>query len=130
MKNLLFLSILIILLIIKCLCIDLVKRDIINWNGNNWAFGCDFTGRDFANVQIRGEDCGGTCYSNSRCSHFTWTNWNGGTCWLKEGSITQDDAFSTDDPNMVCGSPGFPTGSGKPGNRKCFSRFLIADKIR
>ncbi len=37
------------------------KKRNINWNGNNWAFSCDFKGNDLTNVQVRGEDCGGRC---------------------------------------------------------------------
>jgi hypothetical protein len=28
----------------------------INWNGNNWAFPCDFNSNDLSNIQIHGED--------------------------------------------------------------------------
>jgi hypothetical protein len=30
----------------------------INWNGNNWALGCDFPGKDMSNMRGPGEQCG------------------------------------------------------------------------
>jgi PAN domain len=84
------------------------KRNI-NWNGNNWALGCDFHGNDLTNVQIRGEDCGGKCAQTSGCTHFTWTTYNGGTCWMKSGPVSKNDARSTHDPSMVCGVIDSPT---------------------
>ncbi|CAF1232589.1 unnamed protein product [Rotaria sp. Silwood1] len=75
----------------------------IDWNGNNWAFGCDFNGNDLSNVQIRGEDCGGLCDKTPGCTHFTWTTWKDGTCWLKKGPISKNQALETDDKTMVCG---------------------------
>jgi hypothetical protein len=79
-----------------------LKRDIA-WNGNNWAFACDFTNNDLSNVQIPGADCSGRCAQTSGCTHFTWTTYNGGTCWMKYGSVSQSDAFFTNDYSMVCG---------------------------
>lgn len=76
---------------------------VIVWQPDNWAFACDFNGGNLTNVQIRGQDCGGTCASTSGCTHFTWTNLNGGTCWMKSGSVSKSDAFSTNDFTMVCG---------------------------
>ena len=120
------------LLTIECSSIHLAKRDEINWNGKNWAFGCDFEGRNLKNVQIRGEDCGGRCYATPGCTHFTWTQWNGGTCWLKTGRVTKNDAFTTNDASMVCGSPMFPVDSNKSDNSKwLFSdRFETGEKVR
>ena len=82
----------------------------IDWQPGDWAFACDFHGGDLTNAQIKGEDCGGTCASTSDCTHFTWTTFNGGTCWMKSGSVSKSDAFFTGDNSMVCGiissSPG------------------------
>ncbi|PAA83080.1 hypothetical protein BOX15_Mlig017410g3 [Macrostomum lignano] len=74
----------------------------IRWNGN-WAFGCDFYNRDLKNERMPGEQCGGACARTHRCTHFAWTRYNGGTCWMKFGSVTKSDAFSTGDNTMVCG---------------------------
>jgi hypothetical protein len=78
-----------------------LKRGI-TWNGN-WAFACDFRNNDLTNVRIRGEDCGGRCAQTAGCTHFTWTTYNGGTCWMKKGSVSKSDAFFTNDHSMVCG---------------------------
>uniref|UniRef100_A0A915JBS5 Apple domain-containing protein n=1 Tax=Romanomermis culicivorax TaxID=13658 RepID=A0A915JBS5_ROMCU len=85
----------------------------IQWNGN-WAMGCDFRGNDLSNAQIRGEDCGGRCASTPGCTHFTWTSHNGGTCWMKQGSVSKDNAFSNADKSVVCGLiDGQPSGGGR-----------------
>jgi hypothetical protein len=78
----------------------------INWNGNNWAMSCDFRGNDLSNVRVSGELCGGKCAESQGCTHFTWTQYLGGTCWLKTGSVSKNDAFSTNDPNTMCGVRG------------------------
>lgn len=75
----------------------------IDWNGNNWALNCDFSGNDLTNVQCRGEDCGGRCASTPGCTHFTWTNYNGGTCWMKKNGASKNDAFPKYDSGAVCG---------------------------
>ncbi|CAF1113111.1 unnamed protein product [Rotaria sordida] len=73
------------------------------WNGNNWAMSCDFYGNDLSNVQIKPELCGGKCVETLGCTHFTWTQWNGGTCWMKKGPVSKANAVSTNDPTTVCG---------------------------
>ncbi len=75
----------------------------IHWNGNNWAHACDFHGRSLDNVKIAPELCGPKCAQTKRCTHFTWTRYNGGTCWMKMGNVSKSDAFSTNDQTMVCG---------------------------
>ncbi|CAF4109690.1 unnamed protein product, partial [Rotaria sordida] len=75
----------------------------VQWNGNNWAMSCDFRGNDLSNVQIASEFCGGKCAETQRCTHFTWTQYNGGTCWMKSGTVSKSDALSTSDSTMVCG---------------------------
>ena len=52
-----------------------------------WKLGCDFEGNDLSNVQGRGEECSGQCASTDGCTHFSWTSWNGGTCWMKSGQL-------------------------------------------
>jgi len=74
----------------------------IQWNGN-WAFGCDFRGNDLSDIRISGELCGGKCAQTTGCTHFAWNTLNGGTCWMKSGSVSKNDAFSSWDQNMVCG---------------------------
>ena len=81
--------------------IDNVSADI-QWN-RNWAHGCDFYENNLDNVRMTGEECGPTCDRTPRCTHFTWTTWNGGTCWMKQGRVTISDATETNDNSMVCG---------------------------
>ncbi|CAF1250178.1 unnamed protein product [Adineta steineri] len=75
----------------------------INWNGNNWALNCGFKGNDLSNVQVPADQCGGKCAVTAGCTHFTWTNYQGGTCWMKQGWVSKTDAFSTGDQTVVCG---------------------------
>ncbi|GAB9468231.1 Cysteine protease family c01a [Globisporangium polare] len=45
----------------------------------------DYGGADLRSVQtpVR-ENCCGICRATDYCAAFTWTNYNGGTCWLKK----------------------------------------------
>ena len=36
-------------------------------------------------------------------SHFTWTAYNDGTCYMKSGKVNQSDAVYTGDTSMTCG---------------------------
>ena len=81
----------------------------INWQngqptGTTWALACDFQNNDLSNKQVDGPDCAQACASTSGCTHFTWTSYNGGTCWMKSGSISKSNALSTGDQSMVCGT--------------------------
>jgi hypothetical protein len=75
----------------------------INWNGNNWALGCDFRGNDLTNKQVSGEQCGGLCAQTQGCTHWAWTTLNKGTCWMKRGGVSKSGALSTGDNSMSCG---------------------------
>ena len=75
----------------------------INWQTGNWAMSCDFKGNDLSNKNSRGEDCSGICSKTAGCTHYTWTNYNGGTCWMKSGNVGKNNAISTTDKSMVCG---------------------------
>jgi hypothetical protein len=48
-----------------------------------WALNCDFSGQDLHSVQGPGESCGNHCRNVAACTHFSWNDYNGGTCWLK-----------------------------------------------
>jgi hypothetical protein len=78
----------------------------VNWQFGNWAFACDFPGNDLSNKIVPGEQCGGLCASTGGCTHFTWTSYNGGTCWMKSGSVSKSSALDTGDNSMVCGIVG------------------------
>lgn len=63
-------------------------------SGNKWAMDCNFPGNDLYSIQMPAEQCGGKCYSVNECTHWTWTNYNGGTCWLKKGLLYQAHDWS------------------------------------
>lgn len=51
-----------------------------------WESDCDFYGKDLRAVSGIPDVCGDLCVRDSACSHWTWTNYNGGTCFLKKSS--------------------------------------------
>ncbi|CAF1241041.1 unnamed protein product [Rotaria sordida] len=75
----------------------------IHWNENNSAIACYFPGNDMSNVQIASDLCAGQCAQTSGCTHFAWSVYMGGTCWMKSGMVSKDDAIYTGDMKMVCG---------------------------
>jgi hypothetical protein len=60
-------------------------------NNVRYAENCDFPGNDFTNVRVASNLCGDECAKNSECTSFAWTDFNGGTCWLKNGKVTEGD---------------------------------------
>lgn len=87
---------------VSCLLANLVAGGI-SWNGNNWAMSCDFRGNDLSNVRSSGEHCSNKCAQTNGCTHFAWNTWNGGTCWMKSGSVSKKNAFSISDRKAACG---------------------------
>lgn len=76
----------------------------IGWNGNKWAVGCDFRGNDMNNVRSKNEDCFAHCAVDSQCTHFSWNNAFGGTCWMKQyNGVNRSDAVLVLDTSSVCG---------------------------
>jgi hypothetical protein len=75
----------------------------INWNGNNWAESCDFSTPSFSAIETNRDNCYTECLMNSECSHYVWSNYKYGTCWLKSGYIKRSDAILNDDFFMICG---------------------------
>lgn len=45
----------------------------------------DFAGQDIANVPSADKNCCKPCQQQPGCMAWTWSNYNGGTCWLKSG---------------------------------------------
>ncbi|EEY53617.1 carbohydrate-binding protein, putative [Phytophthora infestans T30-4] len=43
----------------------------------------DYAGNDVGNAKSSAEGCCAICQTTGGCKAFTWTNYNGGTCWLK-----------------------------------------------
>ncbi|KAJ3224122.1 hypothetical protein HDU78_011080 [Chytriomyces hyalinus] len=79
----------------------------VSWNptgdGAAWAYSCDWKGGDISNAVVPAAQCGPKCEATSGCTHFSWSNYNGGTCWMKGGSVSPNDAFSNDAKDGVCG---------------------------
>ena len=82
-------------------------NNTINWNGNNWAMSCDFNNNEpinyLTNILSSGSNCGGLCYNTAGCTHFAWSWYNGGTCFMKKGLIQKSNAVLISNPNSVCG---------------------------
>ena len=97
------------LLSLQLVFASLVKRDHgDNWRISSdarWKFDCDFDGKDLSHVRVRGEECSGQCGATNRCTHFAWTTWNGGTCWMKSGTPGKPIKARADaGPGAVCGT--------------------------
>lgn len=77
----------------------------IEWNtfANNSAVRCAFSGNDLTNSLTKPEDCGKVCAKTPDCTHYTWTDFNSGTCWMKKNRVSKSDAFVKQDQNAVCG---------------------------
>lgn len=85
----------------------------IEWKTNDvvdWALFCDFPGNDIGNVTVPGEACATSCIEVPACTHFSWTNRKGGTCYHKGSVVKRADAVShnpsgstTNPPDAVCG---------------------------
>ncbi|CAF3881220.1 unnamed protein product [Rotaria sp. Silwood1] len=90
------------LIIVNVFILGCIRCDI-NWNENNSALACDFLGDDLSDVRIESELCRGQCAQTSGCTHYTWTIYSDGTCWMKSGPVSKSDAIYTNDTSMVCG---------------------------
>ena len=62
---------------------------------SGWVYKCqplqqntDISGADLSNANAtQPTQCCGICRTTTDCTGFSWTNYNGGTCWLKKGSL-------------------------------------------
>lgn len=78
--------------------------DKIAWNGNNWAEGCLFDFNDFKYIPSKIEECYGICANDYNCTHFTWTKYDGGTCYLqKYDGVSKDNAVKVAIRDTKCG---------------------------
>ncbi|CAI7866943.1 unnamed protein product [Closterium sp. NIES-54] len=48
-----------------------------------WSLNYDWVGNDIGQAAGKGETYGQQCLSRADCTHWTWSTFNGGTCWLK-----------------------------------------------
>ncbi len=88
--------------IILAICLLSLETQGIIWNGN-WALNCDFPGNDVTSVKTPSELCSEKCQQNPICTHYAWTRYDGGTCWLKSGKICKDKAVWNNAVGSVCG---------------------------
>lgn len=51
-----------------------------------WENNCDFAGNDYRSVRAIPHACGDICASDATCTHWSWSNYAGGVCWLKRGA--------------------------------------------
>ncbi|KAI8611987.1 hypothetical protein BC830DRAFT_1171431 [Chytriomyces sp. MP71] len=68
-------------------------RAAADWSGRNppwnqdgpiaWYNPCDWQGGDIGSTQISDRECGPACANTVSCSHFSWSQYNGGTCFFK-----------------------------------------------
>jgi hypothetical protein len=79
-----------------------IECNQINWQGN-WAFGCDFYNHDLTSVRIPAYECGPRCLLTTGCTHFSWTWFEGGTCWMKTGAVSTTGAFPVNDQTAIGG---------------------------
>ena len=92
----------------------------INWQPGEgdvfWANACDWKDSNIGSAQVAPENCGNTCLSKSGCTHFTWTFYDGGTCWLKGGDIKLNDAVFTNNGSILCGKTSASQNIWQPGD--------------
>lgn len=62
----------------------------VNWQYGDdeqvkWSWNCDFrNGQDITSVKAKAEKYGYHCRQTFNCFKFAWTDYEGGTCWLKK----------------------------------------------
>ena len=106
--------------IILYLCLFLIATHTshcqIVWQGLNtnaiWAMNCDFPGDDLSSSLVPGSACSSVCMQTGGCTHFTWTNYQNGTCWMKKNTVVISNAIYK--ANAVCGYLNVATTSKAP----------------
>jgi len=72
------------------------------------ALNCDFVDQNLSHTSTTSSNCNGVCSSTTGCTHFTWTTHQEGTCWLKNGSVSQSNAVYSSSNGSHCGIVSFP----------------------
>jgi hypothetical protein len=78
----------------------------IDWKStedSDWAPKCDFKAGDLQSQAVPTESCTSVCVSTPGCTHFTWTDFSGGTCWMKSGPVKKEEAFPINSASAICG---------------------------
>lgn len=84
---------------------DVFAQNIV-WQPTVWAYGCRFKTIQLSNASRNFPDCTLLCFQTTGCTHYEWNSNNGGTCTLKSGPISINDAVfanNTDGINTTCG---------------------------
>ena len=94
----------------------------INWQsggaGISWAFACDFPNNDLSSARVAGDQCSNTCINTAGCTHFSWSDYQGGTCWMKSNAVTLNDAKFNNNQQMICGVVPARSGQGRTFSNK------------
>ena len=95
-------------LVLTLVLLNYVCGEQITWQLGRfgfWAKACDFTGNDMKGVVMSSEGCAQKCSTTFGCTHYAWSTWNTGTCWLKKATtkVLQTHAKYTNDFTMLCG---------------------------
>lgn len=70
-------------------------------NGGFRFNSADIQGNDIGNVKrAYWTDCYDVCYATNNCKSFSWSSFNGGTCWLKS---TSDKKFINNNSGVMSG---------------------------
>lgn len=74
---------------VALLSLIICSTQAIDWYNDGsavWAPNCDFNGIDIGQFTAKKEDCVELCHQTHNCTRFTWTDFEGGTCWLMNGN--------------------------------------------
>lgn len=65
----------------------------------------DYVGNDVGSIaSASASDCSSFCIANAKCGAYTWTNYNGGTYWLKYGKSSTMTQFGAYSASLTAGS--------------------------
>ena len=79
------------------------SQKVIKWQPGNWAYGYDFNENNLSNAKIPSSLCADTCRQTGGCTHYVWTTYQSGTCWMKQNHVNQSNALFTGNKLMICG---------------------------
>jgi len=78
-----------------------------------WKLNCDWRAgppwaplpgaADITSVKGPADRCGDECSNWKGCSHFTWTSFEDGTCYLKKGHRDSNEPVELTKGDAVCG---------------------------
>lgn len=79
------------------------SRQELKWI-DNVAFGCNFTtNENLKTIKTSQDDCQKNCISTYGCSHFVWSDNQGGTCSMKKNAVSAHSVIASSAQNSFCG---------------------------